>query len=76
MGRTCKYTLTNLVIKLATVLPAPHSPDFELLLPMKDNFRKAFSSASFEIKNSLGLGQLKQKAEPAGKMRVFAMVDS
>lgn len=76
MERTCKYTLTNLVIKLATVLPAPHSSDFELIYPMKDNFREAFSTASFEVRNSLGLGQLKQKAEPAGKMRVFAMVDS
>jgi hypothetical protein len=41
-------------------------------LPMKDSLRKF----SFEDNPMLGLGQLFQKTEPAGKVRTFALVDS
>jgi hypothetical protein len=39
---------------------------------MKDSLRKF----SFEDNPMLGLGQLFQKTEPAGKVRTFALVDS
>lgn len=75
MERTCSKELVSIAYNLSKLVPSPHSPSFSLL-PKKDNFSELFYDSSFEIINLIGLGQLKQKAEPAGKMRVFAMVDS
>jgi hypothetical protein len=50
-------------------LPERSSSGFDQL-PMKKSFR------SNKDRLDLGLGQLAQKEEAAGKMRTFAMVDS
>lgn len=75
MNKTCTKELYLIVQKLLNIVPGVHSCDF-LSLPMKDLFKEHFSSSVFEEKSQIGLGQLKQKVEPAGKMRTFAMVDS
>jgi hypothetical protein len=75
MNKTCTKELYLIVQKLLNIVPGVHSCDF-LSLPKKDLFKEHFSSSVFEEKSQIGLGQLKQKVEPAGKMRTFAMVDS
>jgi hypothetical protein len=65
-------------LTLSTILPDVNSPKFRSL-PMKDNFIKYLD---YQLNNKgiinplVGLGQLQQKEEAAGKMRTFAMVDS
>jgi len=75
MKKTCKTELFLIVLDLLKLVPGVHSPHF-LNMPMKDLFKDHFSSSDFKDKSLIGLGQLKQKVEPAGKMRTFAMVDS
>jgi hypothetical protein len=70
---TCDPRLIKIFKDLAKVVPPVHSSKF-LSLPMKPIFSTFFNSR--ENKKLLGLGQLQQKEEAAGKMRTFAMVDS
>jgi hypothetical protein len=63
---------------LAMILPDINSPQFRLL-PMKENFAAYLDyvyNSNGLVKPLIGLGQLQQKEEAAGKMRTFAMVDS
>jgi hypothetical protein len=73
MDMTCSRELAKTFINLSKILPDIHSPKF-LSLPMKPNFVELFNYT--KDKTLIGLGQLQQKEEAAGKMRTFAMVDS
>jgi hypothetical protein len=62
---------------LATIVPDVNSSRF-VLLPMKEAFTAYlnYQKDNFgTVKPLIGLGQLQQKEEAAGKMRTFAMVD-
>lgn len=69
LDKTCTQELRILVKKLTDIVPFVQNLSF-MDLPMKDLLRDNLSLPN------IGLGQLKQKVEPAGKMRTFAMVDS
>jgi hypothetical protein len=73
MDMTCSRELIKTFNNLSKILPDIHSPKF-LFLPMKPNFVELFNYT--KDKTLIGLGQLQQKEEAAGKMRTFAMVDS
>jgi hypothetical protein len=73
MDMTCSRELAKTFDNLSKILPNVHSPKF-LSLPMKPNFVELFNNST--NKTLIGLGQLQQKEEAAGKMRTFAMVDS
>jgi len=73
MEFTCDTRLIKIFKDLSKLVPPVYSPDF-LSLPMKPVFSTFFRSK--EDKKLIGLGQLQQKEEAAGKMRTFAMVDS
>jgi len=78
MENTCSRRLVVMFKTLATILPDVNSPKFRLL-PMKEGFISYlnYQQDNFGKVNPLvGLGQLQQKEEAAGKMRTFAMVDS
>jgi hypothetical protein len=68
MDMTCSRELAKTFDNLSKILPDIHSPKF-LLLPMKPNFIELFNSSRNKI--LVGLGQLQQKEEAAGKMRTF-----
>jgi hypothetical protein len=70
---TCDSRLIKIFMDLSKVVPSVYSNEF-LSLPMKPIFSTFFKSR--ESKKLIGLGQLQQKEEAAGKMRTFAMVDS
>jgi hypothetical protein len=78
MEVTCSAKLVKMFKTLALILPDINSPKFRSL-PMKDGF---ISYLDYQKDNKgminplVGLGQLQQKEEAAGKMRTFAMVDS
>jgi len=73
MEFTCEPKLVKIFNDLSKIVPSIHSNNFDLL-PMKDSFRNLLD---FKNRSPLiGLGQLQQKEEAAGKMRTFAMVDS
>nr|UPW42248.1 MAG: putative RNA dependent RNA polymerase [Henan mito-like virus 36] len=78
MELTCSARLVQMFKTLALILPDINSPKF-WLLPMKDGLLELLSyhlDKKGPIKPLIGLGQLQQKEEAAGKMRTFAMVDS
>jgi len=68
---------------LSKLVPSVSSPKFEclnfiqkdIILTLFQDWNVSFAEAFWKWK-LLGLGQLQRKVEPAGKMRVFAMVDS
>jgi len=70
--RTCSVQLLKVFNELSRLAPNKDSPEFNLL-PMKDPFRTLLEKTKSPL---VGLGQLQQKEEAAGKMRTFAMVDS
>jgi hypothetical protein len=78
MEVTCSERLVKMFKTLALILPDVNSPKFHQL-PMKDGlleFLNYYYNKKEPIKPLIGLGQLQQKEEAAGKMRTFAMVDS
>jgi len=77
LERTCSTRLVLLFKTLATLLPDIYSPKFRLL-PMKEGFKELLEQhvvLKGLVSPIIGLGQLQQKEEAAGKMRTFAMVD-
>jgi len=72
MDRTCCTQLINIFNTISKVVPDVNSPRF-YCLPMKPGFSDLITGSSNKV--LLGLGQLQQKEEAAGKMRTFAMVD-
>lgn len=77
MEITCSARLVTMFKTLALILPDINSPKFRSL-PMKDGFNDFlnYRLGNGTLKPLIGLGQLQQKEEAAGKMRTFAMVDS
>lgn len=64
--------MTRLVLQLWQFIPDVQSEQFTKL-PMKDSLRSLYDPQKYPM---LGLGQLFQKEEAAGKIRTFAIVDS
>jgi hypothetical protein len=81
MEKTCDPKLIETFKNLSYLVPAVSSPKF-YQLPLKDLFGRLALYYNYNIETIflkfpfMGLGQLQQKVEPAGKMRTFAMVDS
>jgi hypothetical protein len=78
LERTCTRSLIDTFMMLSVLVPDVHSTKFRLL-PMKDSFRALLEQHVVHnklVNPLIGLGQLQQKEEAAGKMRTFAMVDS
>jgi hypothetical protein len=72
MDRTCSTQLINIFNNISKIVPDVNSLRFNYL-PMKPGFNDLITGSSNKV--LLGLGQLQQKEEAAGKMRTFAMVD-
>jgi hypothetical protein len=76
MNRTCTPDLSNFLKEIIKIAPYKESLDFSILL---GNFKPRLSGEKGDFKfdkKDFGLGQLSEKLEAAGKVRVFAMVDS
>jgi len=83
MKVTCSKELVSFMMALKALVPAPFGSEF-FKLDLKPVFLKAaedyvrdprFGYAAL-ARSGFGLGQLSTKLESAGKVRVFAMVDS
>jgi hypothetical protein len=72
MEKTCTEDLNKFFKKLLRSVPEVSDPRF-FALPMKDSLRSCLLKKEWV---DIGLGQLQQKEEAAGKVRTFAMVDS
>ena len=76
MNRTCTPDLSIFLKDIIKIAPFKESFDFSILLG-KFKPRLSGEKGSFKFcKKDFGLGQLSEKLEAAGKVRVFAMVDS
>jgi len=76
MNKTCTPDLINFLNDIIKIAPYKHSFDFFCFI-LKFKPRLSGEKGIFDLnKRDFGLGQLSEKLEAAGKVRVFAMVDS